>query len=129
MSIIEQVTGEALERAVFSASSPQIAWFDGTAETGGMSFAAFAEVMERFALRLRSVARVVLVNVEVWDGTASRYGVIGSPELILFKDGRKIAHQIGTATLAELLTWARPYVAASSTATRLDSGDGVLSDI
>jgi len=116
MSIIEQITGRELERAVARGSVPYIAWFDGTAETGGTSFVGFADVMEGFAVRLRSVARVVLVNVEVWDGTAARYGVLGSPELVLFKDGEKIAHQIGTATLAGLLLWASPHLTGSTTA-------------
>jgi thioredoxin-like negative regulator of GroEL len=116
MSIIEQITGSELERAIARACPPYVAWFDGTAETGGMSFVGFVDVMERFAVHLRSIARVVLINVEVWDGTAARYGVIGSPELVLFKDGRKIAHHIGTAPLAGLLLWARPLLAGSTIA-------------
>lgn len=116
MSVIEQITGRELERAIARASVPYVAWFDGTAETGGTSFVGFPEVMERFAVCLRSVARVVLVNVEVWDGTAARYGVIGSPELVLFKDGQKLAHQIGTATLAGLLLWASPHLTGSAPA-------------
>ena len=59
---------------------------------------------------------MVLINVEVWDGTAARYGVIGSPELVLFKDGRKIAQHIGTAPLTGLLLWARPLLAGSTIA-------------
>jgi hypothetical protein len=113
MSIIDQITGRELERAVAWASTPYVAWFDGTSETGGTSFVGFSEVMERFALHLRPVARVVLVNVEVWDGTAARYGVIGSPELLLFKNGKKVAHHIGTATLAGLRLWASPHLARS----------------
>lgn len=116
MSIIDQFTGRELERVLAQAPIPYVAWFDGTAETGGTSFVGFPDVMERFAVRLRSVARVVLINVEVWDGTAARYGVFGSPELVLFKDGKKIAHQIGTATLAGLSLWARPYLTGSTTA-------------
>jgi hypothetical protein len=130
MSIIEQITGKELERVVACASTPHVAWFDGTAETGGMSFVGFSDVMERFAVRLRSVARVVLVNVEVWDGTAARYDVIGSPELVLFKDGKKIAHHIGTATLAELLLWASPYVVGPTLGTKWSDRDGrVLVDV
>ena len=110
MSIITQVSGSELERAISRTSSPCVAWFDGTAETGGTSFAEFAHVMECFAVRLRSVVRVVLVDVEVWDGTAAHYGVLGSPELVLLREGKKIAHQIGTASLAGLLVWASPHL-------------------
>jgi thioredoxin-like negative regulator of GroEL len=113
MSIIEQITGPELERAIARASQPCVAWFDGTPETGGTSFVGFPDVMERFARRIQSAARVVLVDVEVWDGIAARYGVFGSPELVLFKEGEKVAHQIGTATLPELLLWASPHVAGS----------------
>jgi hypothetical protein len=111
MSVIDQITGRELERAIARASIPYVAWFDGTSETGGTSFVGFPEVMDRFALDLRPVARVVLINVEVWDGTAAQYGVIGSPELLLFKNGKKIAHHIGTATLAALRLWASPHLA------------------
>jgi hypothetical protein len=111
MSIIDQITGRELERAIARASIPYVAWFDGTPETGGTSFVGFPEVMDRFALDLRPVARVVLVNVEVWDGTAAQYGVIGSPELLLFVNGKKIAHHIGTATLDGLRLWASPHLA------------------
>jgi hypothetical protein len=121
MSIIDQITGRELERAITRAITPYIAWFDGTAETGGTSFVGFSEVMERFALHLRPVARVVLVNVEVWDDTATRYGVIGSPELLLFKNGKKIAHHIGTATFVGLRLWASPHF-AGSTIERADRG-------
>jgi|ERR1700679_335130 hypothetical protein len=91
MSDIEQITGREHEGAVTLASKPYVAWLDGTAETGRTSFVAFAAVVERFATHLRPKARVVLVNVEVWDGTAARFGVIGSTELAIFKGGRKIA--------------------------------------
>jgi hypothetical protein len=114
MTIIDQITGRELERAIAWASTPYIAWFDGTSETGGTSFVGFAEVMERFAFHLRPVAQVALINVEVWDRTAARYGVIGSPELLLFKNGKKVAHQIGTATLAGLRLWASPHLARST---------------
>jgi hypothetical protein len=116
MSIIDQITGRELERAIARASTPYVAWFDGTPETGGTSFVGFSEVMERFALQLRPVVRVVLVNVDVWDGTAARYGVRGSPELLLFKGGTKVAHHIGTATLARLRLWANPHLAGSAIA-------------
>ena len=110
MSIIKPITGVELEHVIAAACVPQIAWFDGTAETGGTSFVGFAEVMEQFALRIRAVAHVVLVDVEVWDAAATRYNVFGSPELVLFKNGFKAAHYIGTASLAELLRWADPYL-------------------
>ena len=113
MGIIDQITGSELERAVARASMPYVAWFDGTAETGGTSFTGFSEVMERFALHLRPIARVVLVNVEVWGSTAARYGVIGSPELLLFRNGEKTAHHIGTATLCWLQLWAGSHLAGS----------------
>jgi hypothetical protein len=95
MSIIEQITGRELERAITLAFRPYVAWYDGTAETGRTSFVEFAAIMERFAIHLRPEARVVLVNVEVWDGTSARFTVIGCPKLVNFKGSRKIAHQIG----------------------------------
>jgi hypothetical protein len=91
MSIIEQITGREHERAITLASKPCVAWYDSTAETDRTSFVGFAATSERFAIHLRPKARVVLVNVEVWDGTAARFGVIGSTELAIFKGGRKIA--------------------------------------
>jgi hypothetical protein len=65
MSIIEQITGRGLERAITLALKPYVAWYDVTAEAGRTSFVEFAAVMERFALHPRPKARVVLVNVEV----------------------------------------------------------------
>jgi hypothetical protein len=113
MNMIRQITGIELERIIATAPMVQIAWFDGTAETGGTSFAGFAKIMTEFAFRLQAVAQVVLVDVEVWDATAARYGVFGSPELVLFRNSHKVAHHIGTATLAELLLWAGPYLTHS----------------
>ena len=111
--MIRQITGIELERIIATAPMVQIAWFDGTAETGGTSFVGFAKIMKQFAFRVQAVAQVILIDVEVWDTTAAHYGVFGSPELVLFKNGHKVAHHIGTATLAELLLWAGPYLTHS----------------
>ncbi|HEY5331255.1 MAG TPA: hypothetical protein VIJ79_15340 [Acidobacteriaceae bacterium] len=116
MSDIEQITGREHERAITLASKPYVAWLDGTAETGRTSFVEFAAVVERSAIPLRLKARVVLVNVEVWDGTSARFAVIGSPQLVIFKGGKKIVHQIGTAALPGLLPWANPHLAGSTIA-------------
>ena len=58
MSIIEQITGRELERAIPLALKPYVAWYDGTAETGRTSFVEFAALMERLAIHLRPKARV-----------------------------------------------------------------------
>ena len=51
-----------------------------------------------------------------YDSTAARFGMIGSTELAIFKSGKKIAHQIGTAMLPGLLPWANPQLAGSTIA-------------
>ncbi|WP_158923738.1 hypothetical protein [Acidisphaera sp. S103] len=45
------------------------------------------------------------------DGTAARFTVIGPPQLVIFKGGKKIVHQIGTAALPGLVLWANPHLA------------------
>ena len=59
---------------------------------------------EEFAGRLK----VVKVNVDQAPGISARFGVQGIPTLLLLREGRIVARQVGALPESQLLSWIRP---------------------
>ena len=59
---------------------------------------------EEFAGRLK----VVKVNVDQAPGISARFGVQGIPTLLLLRQGRIVARQVGALPESQLLSWIRP---------------------
>jgi thioredoxin 2 len=61
---------------------------------------------EEFAGRLK----VVKVNVDQAPGISARLGVQGIPTLLLLRQGRIVARQVGALPESQLLSWIRPLI-------------------
>jgi thioredoxin 2 len=65
---------------------------------------AVRQASEEFAGRLK----VVKVNVDEAPGISARFGVQGIPTLLLLRQGRLVARQVGALPQSQLLSWIRP---------------------
>ena len=68
--------------------------------------------VERAARSLAGRLKVVKVNVDEAPRTAERLGVQGIPTLVLLRDGREVARQVGAVPPPALLRWAEEAIAA-----------------
>jgi thioredoxin 1 len=66
---------------------------------------AIAPALEELAQEFDGKLEVVKVNIDENPRTPSQYGVRGIPTLILFKDGKPAATQVGAAPKSALKTW------------------------
>lgn len=58
--------------------------------------------VEAFA-KMHPEVKVMPVNVDVEDGLAERYEVAGIPCLVLLKDGKEVAREVGVVSLKKLV--------------------------
>jgi thioredoxin 1 len=64
-----------------------------------------APALEEIANSLGSKVKIVKLNVDENPKTASKYGVMSIPTLMLFKDGSLASRQVGAAPKAKLEQW------------------------
>jgi len=81
---VDQVNDGSFEQVVLRSDKPVLV--DFWAEWCGPC-RRLAPTIEALAQRYAGTARVVKVNIEDGQLTAGRYGLLGVPTLILFKDG------------------------------------------
>jgi thioredoxin 2 len=67
--------------------------------------------VERAAGSLAGRLKVVKVNLDQAPRTAERLGVQGIPTLLLLRDGREVARQVGAVPPPALLRWAEEAIA------------------
>ena len=67
--------------------------------------------VERAARSLAGRLKVVKVNVDEAPRTAERLGVQGIPTLLVLRDGREVARQVGAVPPPALLRWAEEAIA------------------
>jgi thioredoxin 2 len=67
--------------------------------------------VEQAARKLAGRLKVVKVNVDQAPRTAERLGVQGIPTLLLLRDGREVARQVGAVPPPALLGWAEEVIA------------------
>jgi thioredoxin 2 len=67
--------------------------------------------VEQAASSLAGRLKAVKVNVDQAPKTAERLGVQGIPTLLLLRDGREVARQVGAVPPAALLRWVEEAIA------------------
>jgi thioredoxin 2 len=71
--------------------------------------------VERAAIELAGHLKAVKVNVDEAPGVSARFGVRGIPTLLVLRDGRPIATQVGALPADRLVAWVRTAVADDRT--------------
>ncbi|MGP8027538.1 MAG: thioredoxin [Acidocella sp.] len=96
------VTDETFETDVLKSSAPVLV--DFWAEWCGPC-RSIAPSLEDLAKEYEGKLEVVKVNIDENPMTPSTFGVRGIPTLIIFKDGKPAATQVGAAPKSALKAW------------------------
>ena len=64
-----------------------------------------APALEEIAGSLNGRVKIVKLNVDENPQTASKYGVMSIPTLMIFKNGEMASHQVGAAPKQKLEQW------------------------
>jgi len=64
-----------------------------------------APALEEIAGTLGDKVKIVKLNVDENPATASKYGIMSIPTLMLFKDGQLASRQVGAAPKQKLEQW------------------------
>lgn len=67
-------------------------------------------IVEKVAARRAGGLKVLKVNVDDNPGLAQRYGAQSIPLLVLFRDGREVARQVGAVPEPQLTAWLEPHL-------------------
>ena len=64
-----------------------------------------APALEEIAGALGEKVKIVKLNVDENPATASKYGIMSIPTLMIFKNGEMVARQVGAAPKQKLEQW------------------------
>ena len=64
-----------------------------------------APMLEEVATELQGKLKIVKLNVDENPQTASKYGIMSIPTLMIFKNGEMAARQVGAAPKQKLEAW------------------------
>jgi thioredoxin 2 len=67
--------------------------------------------VEQAARELAGRLKAVKVNVDEAPRVAQRYGALSIPTLLILREGREIARQVGAVPPATLMRWAEEVIA------------------
>lgn len=99
---VEKVSDQNFDQDVLKSSAPVIV--DFWAEWCGPC-RMVAPILEEVSGELGDKVRIVKLNVDENPQTASKYGIMSIPTLLLFKDGKIASRQVGAAPKAKLVQW------------------------
>jgi thioredoxin 1 len=99
---VAKVSDATFESEVLKSSEPVVV--DFWAEWCGPC-KMIAPALEEIAGSLNGKVKIVKLNVDENPATASKYGIMSIPTLMLFKNGELASRQIGAAPKAKLEQW------------------------
>jgi thioredoxin 2 len=70
--------------------------------------------VEQAAQQLAGRLKVVKVNIDEAPGVAERLGVQGIPTLLILRQGREVARQVGAVPPPALVRWAKEVIGKSA---------------
>jgi thioredoxin 1 len=99
---VDKVSDTSFETDVLKSSEPVLV--DFWAEWCGPC-RMVAPVLEEVAGELQGKLKVVKLNVDENPQTASKYGIMSIPTLMIFKNGELASRQVGATPKAKLVQW------------------------
>src|SRR6201991_5232490 len=99
---VNKVSDANFESEVLKSSEPVVV--DFWAEWCGPC-KMIAPALEEIAGSLAGKVKIVKLNVDENPATASKYGIMSIPTLMLFKNGQLASRQVGAAPKAKLEQW------------------------
>ena len=100
--MVEKVTDATFDNDVLKANEPVVV--DFWAEWCGPC-RMIAPALEEISKSLNGKVKIVKLNVDENPGTASKYGIMSIPTLMLFKGGELASRQVGAAPKQKLEQW------------------------
>ncbi|QTL03182.1 thioredoxin [Aquabacter sp. L1I39] len=99
---IDKVSDQSFDQDVLKSGSPVVV--DFWAEWCGPC-RMVAPILDEVSEELGDKLKIVKLNVDENPETASKYGIMSIPTLLLFKDGKIASRQVGAAPKAKLVQW------------------------
>jgi len=99
---VEKVSDQSFEQDVLKSGAPVVV--DFWAEWCGPC-RMVGPILDEVSGELGEKVKIVKLNVDENPETASKYGIMSIPTLLLFKDGKIASRQVGAAPKAKLVQW------------------------